>query len=142
MGHADGICLTCTDSAMGTPPRLRGDPWRGYGDALEIRTMSLLALFFFFLLECWGLSFVAQWIGGGNLLLALLLKTVLAMSGVRWRLATLQRTLAQNPERLVFGTDMSYEEGVGKILAADLTDEQREDVWWRNMRGLLDRRRL
>lgn len=45
-------------------------------------------------------------------------------------------------ERLVFGTDMSYEEGVGKIEAADLTDEQREDVYWRTMRGLLDRRNL
>jgi uncharacterized protein len=45
-------------------------------------------------------------------------------------------------ERLVFGTDMSYEEGVGKILAADLTDEQREDLFWRNMRGILDRRAL
>ncbi len=45
-------------------------------------------------------------------------------------------------ERLVFGTDMSYEEGVGKVLAADLTDEQREDVFWRNMRGILDRRRI
>jgi len=43
-------------------------------------------------------------------------------------------------ERLVFGTDMSYEEGVGKILAADLTDEQREDVWWRTFQSLLDRR--
>ena len=45
-------------------------------------------------------------------------------------------------KRLLFGTDMSYEEGVGKILAADLTDDQREDVWWRNVRGLLDRRRV
>ncbi|MBN1346173.1 MAG: amidohydrolase [Phycisphaerae bacterium] len=45
-------------------------------------------------------------------------------------------------ERLVFGTDMSYEEGVGKILAANLTDEQREDVFWRTARSLLDRRRI
>ncbi len=45
-------------------------------------------------------------------------------------------------ERLVFGTDMSYEEGIGKIEAASLTDEQREDVYWRSFRALLDQRRI
>lgn len=43
--------------------------------------------------------------------------------------------------RILFATDMTMEGGVGKILAADLTEPQREDVFWRNMQGLLDRRR-
>jgi len=43
-------------------------------------------------------------------------------------------------DRLVFGTDMTMEGGVGKILSAELTREQREDVFWRNMRGILSRR--
>jgi predicted TIM-barrel fold metal-dependent hydrolase len=50
------------------------------------------------------------------------------------------RTLGHG--RLVFGTDASYEEGIGKIEAADLTAEQREDVYWRTMQTLLDRRAI
>ena len=43
--------------------------------------------------------------------------------------------------RLLFATDMVMEGGVGKVLSAALTNEQREDVFWRNMQRLLDRRR-
>ncbi len=43
-------------------------------------------------------------------------------------------------QRLLFATDMSMEAGVGKILSAALTEEQAEDIWWRNMQGILDRR--
>lgn len=43
-------------------------------------------------------------------------------------------------KRVLFATDMSMEGGVGKILSADLTDEQREDIFWRNLQGILDRR--
>jgi len=42
--------------------------------------------------------------------------------------------------RLLFGTDMTMEGGVGKILGADLTDGQKERIFWKNMRGILDRR--
>ena len=44
-------------------------------------------------------------------------------------------------ERVVFGTDMVMEGGVGKVLAADLTAAQRERIFWKNMKGILDRRR-
>ncbi|MHB9032792.1 MAG: amidohydrolase family protein [Anaerolineae bacterium] len=44
-------------------------------------------------------------------------------------------------ERLVFGTDLSMEAGVGKILGANLTAEQREMVWWRNAQTILEARR-
>lgn len=44
-------------------------------------------------------------------------------------------------QRLLFATDLTMEGGVGKILAADLTDEQREDIFWRNLQRILDRRR-
>ena len=40
--------------------------------------------------------------------------------------------------RLLFGTDMTMEGGVGKVLSVDLTDEQREDIFWRNFQRLLD----
>jgi predicted TIM-barrel fold metal-dependent hydrolase len=30
---------------------------------------------------------------------------------------------------------------VGKILSADLTPEQREDIFWRNLQRIFDRRR-
>lgn len=42
--------------------------------------------------------------------------------------------------RLLFATDQTMEGGVGKILGAELTAEQREDVFWRNFQRLLDRR--
>ena len=42
--------------------------------------------------------------------------------------------------RVLFGTDMTMEGGVGKILSADLTPTQREDIFWRNLQKLLDRR--
>ena len=40
-------------------------------------------------------------------------------------------------ERLLFGTDMTMEGGVGKILGAELTDEQRELILWKNAEGVL-----
>lgn len=43
-------------------------------------------------------------------------------------------------ERLLFATDLTVEGGVGKILAADLTPTQREDIFWRNFQAILDRR--
>ncbi len=43
--------------------------------------------------------------------------------------------------RVLFATDATMEGGVGKILSADLTAEQREDIFWRNFQRLLDRRR-
>ena len=42
--------------------------------------------------------------------------------------------------RVWFATDATMEGGVGKILSADLTPEQREDIFWRNLQKLLDRR--
>ena len=43
-------------------------------------------------------------------------------------------------DRILFATDMTMEGGVGKILSAQMTDEQLEDIFWRNMQGILDRR--
>ena len=43
--------------------------------------------------------------------------------------------------RLLFATDTTMEGGVGKILSAELTAAQREDIFWRNLQKLLDRRR-
>ena len=43
--------------------------------------------------------------------------------------------------RLLFATDATMEGCVGKVLAAELTPEQREDILWRNFQGMLDRRR-
>jgi predicted TIM-barrel fold metal-dependent hydrolase len=43
-------------------------------------------------------------------------------------------------QRLLFATDQTMEGGVGKILGADLTQEQREDIFWRNFQRILDRR--
>ncbi len=40
-------------------------------------------------------------------------------------------------ERLVFGCDESEEAGVGKMLGADLTEEERDAIFWRNAMGLL-----
>lgn len=44
------------------------------------------------------------------------------------------------PRRLLFATDATMEGCVGKILSADLTPEQREDIFWRNFQRILDRR--
>jgi uncharacterized protein len=43
-------------------------------------------------------------------------------------------------KRVLFATDLTMEGGVGKILPAELTPQQREDVFWRNFQGILDRR--
>jgi uncharacterized protein len=43
-------------------------------------------------------------------------------------------------KRVLFATDLTMEGGVGKILSADLTPQQREDVFWRNFQRILDRR--
>jgi predicted TIM-barrel fold metal-dependent hydrolase len=43
--------------------------------------------------------------------------------------------------RVLFATDGTLEGCVGKILSAEITPEQREDVFWRNFQGILDRRR-
>jgi hypothetical protein len=45
-------------------------------------------------------------------------------------------------ERLVFGTDMTMEGGVGKILGAKLTDLQREMIFWKNMQSILDKKKV
>lgn len=42
--------------------------------------------------------------------------------------------------RLLFGTDMTMEGGVGKIMGAALTDKQKDRIFWRNMQEILDRR--
>jgi predicted TIM-barrel fold metal-dependent hydrolase len=44
-------------------------------------------------------------------------------------------------QRVLFATDLTMEGGVGKVLSADLTAEQREDIFWRNFQRILDRRR-
>ncbi len=43
--------------------------------------------------------------------------------------------------RLLFATDATMEGGVGRILSAELTPAQREDIFWRNFQRILDRRR-
>ena len=43
-------------------------------------------------------------------------------------------------DRLLFGTDMTMEGGVGKILGADLTQSQKERIFHKNMQQILDRR--
>lgn len=45
------------------------------------------------------------------------------------------------PQRVLFATDGTMEGCVGKILSADLTAEQRADIFWRNFQKILDRRR-
>lgn len=42
--------------------------------------------------------------------------------------------------RVLFATDATVEGCVGKIFAAELTAEQREDIFWRNLQRILDRR--
>lgn len=43
-------------------------------------------------------------------------------------------------ERLLFGTDMTMEGGVGKVTGARITESQREDIFWKNMAAILERR--
>ena len=43
--------------------------------------------------------------------------------------------------RVVFATDATMEGCVGKMLSAELTTEQREDVFWRNFQRILERRK-
>ncbi len=43
-------------------------------------------------------------------------------------------------ERLLFGTDMTMEGGVGKIMGADITEAQREEIFWKNMAAILEKR--
>lgn len=43
-------------------------------------------------------------------------------------------------ERMLFATDINFETGVGKILAADLTEEQRRKLFWDNFNDILRRR--
>lgn len=43
--------------------------------------------------------------------------------------------------RVLFATDQTMEACVGKILSAELTPEQREDIFWRNLQRIFDRRR-
>lgn len=43
-------------------------------------------------------------------------------------------------ERMLFATDQTLEGCVGKVLTAELTPEQREDIFWRNAHRLLSRR--
>ncbi len=43
-------------------------------------------------------------------------------------------------ERLLFGTDMTMEGGVGKILGAALTEEEKQRIFRHNMQEILDRR--
>lgn len=43
-------------------------------------------------------------------------------------------------DRLLFGTDMTMEGGVGKILGADISESQREKIFWKNMVAILRKR--
>ena len=45
-------------------------------------------------------------------------------------------------ERLLFATDMSTEQGVGKILDADITPRQKEMIWSENFQQILNMRRV
>lgn len=45
-------------------------------------------------------------------------------------------------ERLLFATDMNFEAGVGKILSAALTPDQRDAIFWRNFDAILRPRGL
>lgn len=44
-------------------------------------------------------------------------------------------------ERILFATDLTMEGCVGKILSAELTGAQREDIFWRNLQRILGRRK-
>ena len=43
-------------------------------------------------------------------------------------------------ERILFGTDMTMEGGVGKVMGAKITEAQREEIFWKNMAAILERR--
>ena len=42
-------------------------------------------------------------------------------------------------ERILFGTDNVYLQNIGQVLGADLTDEQRDMIFYKNAQKLLDR---
>jgi predicted TIM-barrel fold metal-dependent hydrolase len=44
-------------------------------------------------------------------------------------------------ERVLFATDATMEGCVGKMLSAEITPAQREDIFWRNFQRILERRR-
>lgn len=44
-------------------------------------------------------------------------------------------------DRLLFGTDMTMEGGVGKVLGAGLTNTEKEKIFWKNMKRILNQRR-
>jgi hypothetical protein len=50
------------------------------------------------------------------------------------------RTLG--PRRLLFATDITMEGGAGEIFSAERTAEEREDIFWRNLHGLLGEARM
>lgn len=51
---------------------------------------------------------------------------------------TLEMAVAElGHERVLFATDMTMEGGVGKVLSAELTESQREDIFWRNASRIL-----
>ncbi len=55
---------------------------------------------------------------------------------------TIERCVLElGADRILFATDLSMEAGVGKILSADLDEETRQKIWWRNMQNILERRR-
>ena len=55
---------------------------------------------------------------------------------------TIERCVRElGPQRVLFATDATMEGCVGKILSAEITAGQREDIFWRNFQGILDRRR-
>ena len=41
--------------------------------------------------------------------------------------------------RPLFEAGITMEGGVGKVLAATLTENEKEQIFWRNMQGILDR---
>jgi uncharacterized protein len=43
-------------------------------------------------------------------------------------------------DRVLFATDQSMEGGVGKILTAEITHEDRQSIFWQNAKRLLDKR--
>jgi len=40
-------------------------------------------------------------------------------------------------DRMIFGTDMNFETGVGKVLSAKLTENQRKKIFFENFNNLL-----
>lgn len=43
------------------------------------------------------------------------------------------------PDRILFGTDNTYLQNIGQVMGADLTDAQRELIFFKNAQKLLDR---